>query len=329
MIFFNRVWHLIPHIAHVLSIVALIGVHAQTGQAAEAWVTNTVSAPGLEQRLFFSQIAGGNISYHLYIPEAYYRNKKQQFPVIYWLHGYASGVQGLSRLVGYFDWAMRSGKIPPALVVFPNGLTGSMWCDSKDGRIPMESVFIRELIPQIDRNFRTTRQRSGRLLEGFSMGGYGAARLGFKYPDLFGAVSMLGAGPMQKRFAANEGPRANAELRSETLRRVYGDDQSYFFRQSPWFIAERNADILRNNPLQLRILVGESDEMYPANLRFSNHLFGLGIQHNFAVIPEVGHNPLALLKSFGNANWSFYQAAFDHRPTYYSEFNSTWGYQSQ
>lgn len=303
-----RSWLLWVALANLLS-----GCFANYGQAAETWVTRAVVAPGLEQRLFFSSLAGTQVSYHIYRPEAYHREEKRAFPVIYWLHGYRGGVKELPRLVKYFDWAMRSGKIPAALVVFPNGLSHSMWCNSKDGRVPMESVFINELIPQVDATFRTIRTRSGRLLEGFSMGGYGAARLGFKYADQFGAVSVLGAGPLQREFSIADGPREMAQARSQTLRFIYGDDQSYFRQQSPWMLAEKNAEALRSGHVRLRIVVGERDAMYPPNRIFSSHLSQLRIPHDFVVIPGVGHNPLALFRAYGDENWSFYQAALGVR----------------
>lgn len=296
----------------------LIGFLSRNGQAEEVWVTRAVAAPGLEQRVFFSALVGKKVSYHIYKPNIYNLEKQRSFPVIYWLHGYRSGVNGLPRLVEYFDWAMRSGKIPMALVVFPNGLTHSMWCNSKDGRIPMESVIMEELIPQVDASFRTIPTRSGRLLEGFSMGGYGAARLGFKYADKFSAISILGAGPMQEGFTVESGPRKNAEARFLTLRIVYGDDQSYFRQQSPRALAEKNADFLRKGNVRLRILVGDMDEMYPPNQSFSSHLSRLRIPHDFIILPGVGHDPLALLRAYGRENWSFYQEALAPRLSYHS-----------
>src|SRR4051812_39755127 len=45
--------------------------------------------------------------------------------------------------------------------------------------------FIKELIPHIDKNYRTIASRKGRAVEGFSQGGRGAARYMFKYPKLY------------------------------------------------------------------------------------------------------------------------------------------------
>jgi endo-1,4-beta-xylanase len=54
----------------------------------------------------------------------------------------------------------------------------------------VESVLVGDLIPHIDSTYRTIATRRYRAAEGFSMGGFGAAHLGFKYPEIFGAVAM-------------------------------------------------------------------------------------------------------------------------------------------
>ena len=50
---------------------------------------------------------------------------------------------------------------------------------------------MKDLIPHIDATYRTIADRGSRWVEGFSMGGFGAAHLGFKYPEIFGAVSIM------------------------------------------------------------------------------------------------------------------------------------------
>lgn len=282
------------------------------GQAAQTpsfpeWVTPAVSAPHLVQRLFHSAAAKTDVSYHIYIPDSYETDPARRFPVIYWLHGHGGGVQALPLVVEYFDRAMRLGKIPPALVVFPNGMAESMWCNSKDGAVPMETVVIDELVPQVDAAWRTIPSRAGRLIEGFSMGGYGAARLGMKYPELFGAISLLGAGPMQVEFTASAGPRNLAADRARILQNVYGGDQAYFRALSPWALAEQQADALRGRT-RLRIVVGDQDAMQGPNLDFAARVSRLHIPHVFHLVPNVAHQPLRLLQALGDANWEFYRA---------------------
>ncbi|CAN5152215.1 hypothetical protein BH11PLA2_BH11PLA2_46940 [soil metagenome] len=63
--------------------------------------------------------------------------------------------RALSHSANFSDEAIRKENIPPMLIVFPNGLASSMWCDSNDGKVPMETILIKELIPHIDKTHRT------------------------------------------------------------------------------------------------------------------------------------------------------------------------------
>lgn len=270
------------------------------------WITPEVLAPGLQRYILDSKVAQVKVSYHLYLPEAYRSESSRRYPVIYWLHGSGGGLPGIRPITRFFDAAIRSGKIPPAILVFPNSFASGMWCDSMDGNRPIESVFIKELLPEVDAKFRTIAKPEGRILEGFSMGGYGAGRLGFKYPELFGGISMLAGGPLDLEF---RGPRAEANPveRTRILESVYGGQMSVFKKQSPWTIAETNSDKLRKCIL-IRMCIGESDFTLPANREFSAHLKQLSIPHTLKIVPNVGHDTLALLRTLGDENWRFYRA---------------------
>ncbi|MFN9913470.1 MAG: alpha/beta hydrolase, partial [Pirellulaceae bacterium] len=175
---------------------------------------------------FTSRAAKAEVSYHLYTPPAYDQTASARFPVLYWLHGTEGGVNHVRPVARMFHFAIRDQAVPPMMVVFVNGLSKRLWTDSKDGVAPVEKVFIEELIPQIDKSHRTIPQREGRILEGFSMGGYGAARIGFRHPELFGGISILAAGPLDLDF---EGPRASGNpLREQILDDVCDGDLEYF-----------------------------------------------------------------------------------------------------
>jgi enterochelin esterase-like enzyme len=204
-----------------------------------------------------------------------------------------------------FDRAIRAGQVPPHLVVFVNGLPFGMYCDALDGSAPVESMIVRDLVPHIDATHRTVSAAAGRLLEGFSMGGYGAARLGFKYPETFGAVSILGGGPLQPEL--NQTPRVAPRDRERIMQEVFGGDQAYFLAQSPWHLAERLA--ASGGPVpRIRLIIGRRDEMLGYNRDFHVHLTQLGIAHNYREVLGVGHEPLSLLQTLGPDRWTFYGA---------------------
>ncbi len=273
------------------------------------WTTERVIAANTRQVIFQSQIANDKVSFHLFLPDEYQSDPNQSFPVLYWLHGTGGGLEGIPILVDFFKTAMENNKIRPMIIVFPNGLPNGMWCNSKNGKQPVEDVFIHDLISYIDTHYRTIPSRKGRIVEGFSMGGYGAGRLGLKYYDLFGGFSMIAGGPLQLDFNSNIAPQ-NIELQKIVFKDVYGNDMSYFEAQSPWRLAEQFGPSLPN-PTPKRIIIGNSDFTYQANLDFHNHLDQQGIPHQYFEFNGIGHNTMALLNAMGEGNWSFYRAVFD------------------
>jgi enterochelin esterase-like enzyme len=272
-----------------------------------AWVTDEAKAPRVTFRTFDSKIIGGRVSYHVYTPAAYDK-PGTRLPVLYWLHGTGGGIAGVRPMAGLFDDAIRAGKVPAMIVVFVNGLPRGLWADSFDGSAPVETVFINELIPEVDRTFRTVAKREGRILEGFSMGGYGAARLGFRHPDLFAGISILAGGPFDLEL---RGPRArqNPGLREQLLHDVCGNDLEYFKAISPWTLAETAAAALRDRKTVIRHAVGDRDDTCELNRQFHDRMTDLKIAHEYSELPNVGHDPLALLAALGDRNGEFYRRA--------------------
>jgi poly(3-hydroxybutyrate) depolymerase len=277
-------------------------------QSELAWVTPEVKAPRVSFRTFDSAAAKSEVSYHIYVPAVYDRDAEQRFPVVYWLHGSGGGLPGIPRVAAHFNAAIEAGKTPPCLVVFVNGLAEGMYVDWKDGSAPLETIVTQELIPHIDSTYRTIPTREGRMLDGYSMGGYGSARLGFKYHDLFRSVSIMGGGPLQARLV--QGPRAGRLRAAEILQKVYGDDQEYFISVSPRRLAEQNAEALTRSSL-IRIVCGNQDETFSNNIAFHLYLEELAIPHAWTVLEGVDHNPSKTLEALGESNWEFYRMAFE------------------
>lgn len=270
------------------------------------WITPRVEGPGLSFHTFHSEAAQTDASFHLYTPSVALADPARRLPVVYWLHGSGGGVGGIAPLSARADAAITAGRVQPFRMVFVNGLPMGMYVDWANGRAPLETMIVLELRAHIDANWPTIRSPAGRLLDGFSMGGYGAARFGFSYPELFGSVSMLAAGPMQETLERT--PRASRVRADELLRDVYGGDQQRFLALSPRHLAERNAAILARST-RLRLVIGDRDETFGNNLDFHAHLLRLGIPHDWIVLPGVGHDPLAVLDALGERHWAFYRAA--------------------
>jgi enterochelin esterase-like enzyme len=152
------------------------------------WLMDPVSGPNLHYKTFDSKTAKEKVSY---LPADYETAKTQRYPVVYWLHGIGGSQAGVPQMAERLTKAIADKKTPPMIVVYVNGMIRSGYVDSADGKYPVETVTLKELIPHIDATYRTIATREGRAIEGFSMGGGGTAKWGFKYPELFGTVSIL------------------------------------------------------------------------------------------------------------------------------------------
>src|ERR1041384_891556 len=152
-----------------------------------------LKATGLEHYSFRCKAMDEEIGYSVYLPPQY-ASTKFKYPVIYFLHGAggnensdAGGFSGLlNKLIG-------EKKIKPAICIFPNGgMSG--FRDRPEEKVMVETMIVKELIPLIDKSYRTVADRKGRVIAGFSMGGGGATRLALKNPELFSAsASWAGA----------------------------------------------------------------------------------------------------------------------------------------
>ena len=148
------------------------------------------------------------------------------------------------------------------------------------------------------------------------MGGYGAARLGFKRPDLFATISILGGGPLQREFKVTEAPRANPRGRPAIIEQRLWRGPGVFQGESPWRLAEQNSSVLRSGVL-VRQVVGEFDETLGNNRELHLHLARMKIPHTFTSLPGVPHNPMQLFRTLGESNWNLprrpaAQASTDH-----------------
>jgi S-formylglutathione hydrolase FrmB len=117
-----------------------------------------------------------------------YAISTRRYPVIYLLHG---GLEDSSAwtTVGNVE-QVTAGK--PVIVVMPSeGQFGyyTNWFNKGAFGPPLwETYNVDQLIPYVDRTYRTIAKRSGRAVAGLSLGGAGATSLAARHPDLFGAV---------------------------------------------------------------------------------------------------------------------------------------------
>jgi S-formylglutathione hydrolase FrmB len=115
-----------------------------------------------------------------------------RLPVVYFLHGVPGTAADFFRAGGAvaLDNMFASG-VPPFVLAAPTGgghaRGDTEWADSVDGIDRVETYVVKRVIPAVEGAH--LRDRSHRILAGFSMGGYGAANLALRDPDAFGAAA--------------------------------------------------------------------------------------------------------------------------------------------
>jgi enterochelin esterase-like enzyme len=157
----------------------------------------------------------------VYLPPSYARDSARRYRVVYLLHGFTDDVDHWWGVVRHFvsvpqsvEKALDSGASKELIVVMPNAYTryeGSMYSNSATTG-NWEDFIVGELVPAIDRRYRTLADVSSRGLAGHSMGGYGAIRIGMRHPDVFSSIYMMSACCMTAPAAidAERGRRAEA-----------------------------------------------------------------------------------------------------------------------
>lgn len=151
----------------------------------------TVHAEGtLSRETHHSAALGRDFPFVIYLPDGYARSE-QRYPVLYLLHG-AGGDEMTWETEGGIkataDRLIQRGEIPPSIIVMP-GCRDCWWVDGAVDKA--ETAFWSDLVPTIERRYRTIEGREGRFVAGLSAGGYGAVRFAMKYPERIAAAAAL------------------------------------------------------------------------------------------------------------------------------------------
>jgi len=260
------------------------------------WSTPAVQAQNVTQYSFQSRYARDMVNYHVFMPTQL-KTYTGPVPTLIWLHGSFSSLKGIKPFAGYIQKAIDNRQIQPMAVVFPHGMNQSLWVDSKDGSVPMEQVLIKELIPDLKNHFNFRPDRVKPIISGFSMGGYGSARLYFKYPELFSAGIALAAGPLNENFETTSGNRGQREV---LLEEIFGGSMDYYRRVNPRGEALKFSKRQAKPYTKFAIICGDRDKTYKENERFHEYLNELKIRHRYIVAPGVDHNMQQVLNSVGD-----------------------------
>lgn len=180
------------------------GIHVVSVESAdERLVRVVVSTVALERP----------VRVNVLLPESYAATEDEgrRYQSFYLFHGTSGGAE---------DW-LTNGEAREAtagrdlITVMPDagydsngGSWFTDWVDQETelGAARWETFHTRQLVPWVDANFRTVRDRSGRAIAGLSQGGFGSFTYASRHPDLFvAAASFSGAPDIARDPVAKQG----------------------------------------------------------------------------------------------------------------------------
>lgn len=250
----------------VLSILIILFAGALFTRLLKRWFSNNwvtfyhTDNPRVEHFVLKSAILHKNVGVLVRLPDNY--NNQAENTVIYYLHG--SGGSEISDYEGIWSFlnsVVRKRKLSEPILVTINS-RGSYFFNS------MERVITDELVPLIDSRYRTNKTIKGRILMGFSIGGWAAVRISVCTPEVFGTVCSWG-GRMW--------PGENHIIKS----------------------VHKNADKLRDHDVEYLLINGDSDRP-DAFSAFDAALKKEHIKHRIHVLENQNHDLGKYLKRTGD-----------------------------
>lgn len=140
---------------------------------------------------------------HVYTPPGYEKGTAK-YPVFYLLHGGGdddSGWNTIGRSSFILDNLIAAGKAKPMMVVMPNGsmpLPAQTGTPDAQAMNRMRNLFAGELLkdvmPYVEKNYRTLTNPENRAIAGLSMGGFQTLDLTLTRPELFDYVGVFSSG---------------------------------------------------------------------------------------------------------------------------------------
>ncbi len=185
------------------------------GAALLPWELNDVPHGEVDHHFYKSAVANDERDYYVYTPPDYQSSHKKKYPVLYLLHGYsddASGWTAVGRANVILDNLIAQGKAKPMIIVMPLGY-GTMemiqqswhaWDQAalRDANFrKFTEALLREVMPQVEKEYRIAEDRNARAIAGLSMGGSESLLTGLNHLDKFSWIGAFSSGGIPEDFA--------------------------------------------------------------------------------------------------------------------------------
>lgn len=291
----------------VITLVASVAANLMPRQpvaAPQASATQTTSTPagGVDYGALQSASLGKELKFAILLPPSYQTDTKRRYPVLYFLHGMNGNEHEFERrgVAAAVNKMREEGKIGELIIVSPAG-ENSFYLNAKNGP-QYEDAIIKDLIPYIEKSYRTIGTTAGRSIQGLSMGGWGALYLAFKHPEMFSSVTAHCAA-LFGELPKTQGGDQRSMFMARLIGRIFGDppDDAYFRANNPVFLVEQNLAAIKKSGIKVYFDCGEQDRygFQDPNKAFDEKLTKIGLTHEFHMFP-------------GGHGWEYMISVADH-----------------
>ena len=195
------------------------------GPASLPWEVNDVPHGIVHHHFYKSGVVGDQRDYYVYTPPAYNPAEKTRYPVLYLLHGYsddASGWTAVGRGNVIFDNLIAQAQAKPMIVVMtlgygaPEMLTHGFSAFSHEdirqrNLDKFRQALLSEVIPRVEKEYRTLNDVKSRAIAGLSMGGSESVFVGLT-SNRFGWIGAFSTGGLSDNFDQQYAEMKTSEL---------------------------------------------------------------------------------------------------------------------
>ncbi len=176
-----------------------------------------------------SKILKSNRNYAIYLPPDYDWSHRT-YPVLYLLHGALDDQTGwvqFGEVKFIADKAIGEGNATPMIIVILDGNGGRRgFVNDIKGDWNFEDFFFKEMIPYIDKKYRTKTDKKFRAVAGLSMGGGATYLYGLHHPEMFSSACPLSGdiGPLTLDDARASLTRNNPKITETAINNYYNSN---------------------------------------------------------------------------------------------------------
>lgn len=240
----------------------------------------------------YSTAMGKNVKAVIVLPAQYFDADlaDQAYPVVYMLHGYGGS---------YKTWPSQKDLDAIAsdmgiIIVCPDGQDSWYWDSPVNDKVRFETFITKELVPHVDKNYRTMATPKMRAITGLSMGGHGAMYLSFRHPDIFGLAGTMSGGVDIRPFPNNW-----------RMKEWLGEEEANPERWTEYAAITQIPNI-KNGDIKIIVDCGVDDFFAGVNRDFHQALLKAGIDHDYTERP-------------GAHTWPYWQNSMDYHLLFFSK----------